>query len=199
MSLVRLVGFAVAFLLLAACRDEPEIDAISFGVGTQIGAPMVVLDARVAGAPVYPAAKMAFDGSAFSFPRYGGLALLNVSVSEPFSVSAEWIEVATGLGYEGEALLEPGDLARGSASAIMALILLPGGELVIGSDPLPTSTRVETRDLVTLCGVRRPDLDRNLMDPSDSTLNDFPVLEVVLKEVTVTDAAMRPPCGGQEE
>ncbi|MBK4216916.1 hypothetical protein JJJ17_13340 [Paracoccus caeni] len=163
------VLIAAACLSVAACRAEP-IDRLTFGFGTDMRAPVLVVDFRINDLePAYPLPKLS-RGGADSAPRTtGGMSVETGPLPEQFEVRALWIEVASGRAYEAKAEIRRDDMASHVRTGHLDILMLPGGELLVGSDPVPTSREVITRDIARSCGTRRPDQDRDLLREPEKT------------------------------
>lgn len=154
-------------------------DSLSFGVGNRIGAPIAVIRQDIGGRPV-STPTVYYTGGADSTPRHGAGIVAPVPQGASIQIEATWIEVHTGQAFSASAEVAKSDLAVAAGSYDLVLVYLPGGWLVVGSDPGLVGGTYQTRDLARICGTRQPDQDRDLVAEGQAALDEFAGLEFAL-------------------
>lgn len=157
---VRIFALIAALIALPGCGGSASI-SFDFGIGASNRSPVLVTVMEVDGTKAYPAAAVRFSG-AEGYPRQQGATSFGGPSGESFIVRAEWTEILTGRSYLGEAQVQTGDLAVENGVADLVVLLLAGGQMIVGSDPVPKTTKVETRDIAEICAARQPSKDRVL-------------------------------------
>lgn len=184
-------AFVIGTASLSACRSS-GINSLSTGIGAMQQNPVYVLKLTADENPIFPVPAVIFSGVG-SFPRVQSVSLtMPELIGDNVLVSAIWLEIMTGRAYEAEAMIDTSDLAVSAGGADLAVLLLPGGWLVVGSDPVPRSKEIITRDIAKVCGERRPDLDRNIR----SEVNAIAALKEAL--AFAADPIDAPPCSEGE-
>lgn len=156
---MRLIFCLMAVLFLPGCFDRSVY--LSYGATNKLGAPVLILEQQAGpffvGIPV-----LEQSGSADSSPRRPGSINGTVTLPDPVPIRAVWVEVLTGRAYEAQTEVSRQDIHVRDGQSPLVVVLLPGGAMVVGSDPGPLSDGPERRDLARVCGTRRPDLDRDV-------------------------------------
>ena len=167
--MMRLSGILAGMALvlgLAACKED-RIRTMSLGLGGYAEAPVLVI-AFEAGGIRDPLLPEVVDSGGDTFPRSFRSKSLEPPTGDPFLVRTTWIDIATGQAWEAEVKVDQDALTVEDGIAWVTAIFGPGARLVIGSDPTPVSTTVQTIDVARTCGTRRPDLDRDLGSEVDA-------------------------------
>ena len=184
----------VLVMALGACREEVPA-GIQFGFGSDMRNPVYVTDARVDTLILPNAQPVLIRGGVDSYPRsYGGNWVEVSEFPEEFVLTLDWTEIASGRAYHSEVPLRREDLAvsRGFEFAILDMLMLPGGEIVIGSDPSPKDGTQITRDIAKACGKRVPERDRDFSREANMIGGMKETLE------TLKDPLIKAPCGGEK-
>ena len=186
---IILATFLLVTAAVSGCRAN-EIESLSFGIGTMSDSPVYVTELLLDNREFIAMPTVAHGGVG-SFPRTpGGTFFNSIVLPDSFTIKVMWLEIMSGRAYEAEATVNASDLAVESGNGEISVLLLPGGWLVIGSDPVPRSTKIVTRDISKICGSRRKDLDRDIK----GEVNSIGKLKEALK--FATDPIDAPPCEG---
>jgi len=185
---------AAVLLLGGACDEVQGPHDLNLGLATLTNSPVYVLDYTAAGLS-YPLLPALPPGDADRYPRVSEKVLVTRSASdEDIEVNVAWLEVLTQRAYAVRTTVREEDLDRRNVGLELSVLLLPGGEFKVISDPLPVIGAKEQiiRDIVQGCARRRPDLDRDIRGEIDA----IPMLRERISFAKVPIDA--PPCGGQE-
>lgn len=181
--------FLLVTITLGGCRAN-EINSLASGIGAISDNPVYVTELLLNDEDFVLVPTVSY-GSADSFPRTRSTTFLSpVSLPESFMIKAIWLEIISGRAYEAQTTVSASDLAVESGIGDLVILFLPGGQMVIGSDPTPRSGKIITRDIAKACGTRRPDLDRDIKGEVDSIAG---VKEALKFATNPIDA---PPCKG---
>ncbi|WP_179379254.1 hypothetical protein [Jannaschia marina] len=189
MMILRALAIAAMVSVGDGCEGTPNLGDIQLGVGTPTNGPVYLLE-LVADDARYPLTPNVQQGGVDAFPRMSRPVWVQRKTQDAqFEVRAVWIEILSGRAYEARITVDATELAVDQLGADVVALLMPGGRMVIGSDPVPKSREVVTRDIAETCGTRRPDLDRDITGEVNAIAN--------LREALAfaTDPIEVPPCG----
>lgn len=198
MRQIRLVLCAALIALaalLTACREDlPE--RLTYGFGADSRNPVYLLEGHINGASLPYGALSLVWGGLDGYPRSDRVSYVNfTSLPEAFPIELLWIEVTSGRAYFAQTTIHSKDLAlsAGGGSGPLDILILPGGRLVIGSDPLPEDGKLVLRDIAKTCGTRQPQQDRDIAKEADAIGGMKEMLE------RLKDPLIEAPCGGEKE
>lgn len=124
--------------------------------------PVMAISVRVNGMDALIASPESLYGRAEQeMPRLGGIATwdyLRGSSESRVLATAQWIKVLTNRAYQAVAEFDLSDLTSWSDNAVLLSVIFgPNGQMIVGSDPAPTSeTDQPKRDVADACGLRLP-------------------------------------------
>ena len=188
---IILATFLLVAMALGGCRAN-EIRSLSFGIGTMTDSPVYITELLLDNREFIYTPSVESSGVG-SFPRTpGGTFFHSIVLPDSFTIKVTWLEIMSERAYEAQATVNASDLAVESGIGRLEVLFLPGGRMVIGSDPVPRSGKIVTRDIAEACGKRRPDLDRDIKGEVDSIAK--------LKEALqfATNPIDEPPCGEEK-
>ena len=184
---VLLATFLLVTAAVSGCRAN-DIDSLSSGIGAISDNPVYVTELLLDGDGFVLVPKVSYGG-ADSFPRTRHTTSLSpVSLPDSFTIKGVWLEIISGRAYEAQATVNASDIAVEYGSGYLVILFLPGGRMVIGSDPVPRSGKIVTRDIAEACGKRRPDLDRDMKTEVDAIAGVKEAYQFATNPITA------PPC-----
>ena len=183
---VILATFLLVATAVSGCRADQTI-SLSSGVSALSQNPVYVTELLLddKGFVLIPTVS---HGGADSFPRTSATTGLSIALPDKFTVKATWVEIISGRAYEAQAVVNFVDLAIESGMTNIVVVLMPGGRMIIGSDPVPRSGKIMTRDIADVCGTRRPDLDRDMKTEIDAIAGVKEAYQFATNPITA------PPC-----
>lgn len=189
---LRAAIIAATVVFAGGCDERPRSDTLDFGLGSVTNNPVYVLEYSAEGLH-YPLLPTFAPSGADGYPRSGNkIWLRRQSPSDLIEVNVAWLEVLTQRAYAFTTTIREEDITLRGTDLEISVLLLPGGEFKIISDPLPIvgAKQQRIRDLVRGCAQRRPDLDRDITGEVDAipTLRD--------RIAFATNPIDAPPCGG---
>lgn len=158
-SLLIIVG---ALLFLAGCWKQTLPHQMNFSTGAFSYAPVLATKVRIGDTIALERPRVVTGLADTMRPRTVGHATLQWDVQDTVvRVQAEWIELLTNRAWRAEAELPVDELLQLlEGTAEILVIFDANGRMIVGSDPLPTDG--PTMDLIDICGVRVPQMDRDI-------------------------------------
>lgn len=184
---VILTTLMLVAMALGGCRAN-DIESLASGTGAHSDNPVYVTELLLDGESFVLVPRVS-AGGADSFPRASATTLIPIALPERFTITATWLEIISGRAYEAQATVSASEIVVESGIGYLAVLFLPGGRMVIGSDPIPRSRKTVTRDIAEACGKRRLDLDRDIRPEVSAIPNLKEALEFVKDPINAV------PCG----
>lgn len=194
--MMRLAPLALILLLPGCLSGEPASYNLAFGSYRAV--PVVVTEITVNGRDFQMVPVLVDARSDEVMPRANsGLYTMDYPPGDKgqISLDATWVELPTSRAYRAAVQVPLADLTTNEAGGVdIAPIFGPNGQLLITSDPVPTSEADQPiRDVAQVCGQRSPGDDFDYR----TTPDDLPDLANVLAEPRpAPDSTACPVSGG---
>jgi hypothetical protein len=168
--MIEAVRAALVATALGGCWAEGPT-TLGFAMSSFSWSPVLVTEAKVEGIAPLPIKALVVAASAedLSVPRDLGTYSMDwaAGANDSVTVHATWVELLTDRAWEAAVDISPRDLTqRHAGTASLTLVFGPHGEMIVASDPLPDEG--PRRDLVQVCGQRKPSADRDIAAEADA-------------------------------